>query len=213
MSPRSRPQGLPVDTRFLGGPACLDFANTTEQLDSDRPHDWFTSYTILLTWSRARGTLGTEAASRLAGVAQRGPAAAAQSFAKAVDLRRDIRALATALADRRPADAALRRVNTWLVDLPAQPPIAPPRAAAPGRFTLSGASLDEPLWPILWSLTALLTSAESARVRRCEGLGCGYFFVDTTTNRSRRFCSTEGCGNRARARRFHRLHRKSVPGA
>lgn len=200
------PQDLPADTRFLGGPACLDFANTTERLETDRPHDWLTSYTVLLAWSAARGTLGRDAADRLARLAARQPAAAAQIFAKALDVRRDMRALAAALADGKPAAALLERLNLWLGDLPPQPAVALPRKAGHGYFQLPGAALDEPLWPILWSLTGLLMSQVTC-VRRCQGHGCGYYFVDATANRSRRFCSSEGCGNRARARRFHRRHR------
>lgn len=116
---------------------------------SDRPHDRLASYTILLAWSAARGTLGRHATARLIGLAGREPAAAAHAFARA---------------------------------------------------------LNEPLCPVLWLPAGLLTSEETC-VRRCQGHGCGYFFVDATANRSRRFGSSEGCGNRARARRFHRRHR------
>jgi predicted RNA-binding Zn ribbon-like protein len=201
-------EGLPIATRFLGGPVCLDFANTTERLQSTKPNDWLTNYAVLLAWCRARGTLGTAAAHNLASIAKREHSAAAAVFEKATTIRTDIRKLAAACADGEPIAEAARRANTWLTDLPPQPAITLPRSGAHGRFRLHGATLDEPLWPILWSLTSLLTSEDIARVRRCEGHGCGYYFVDATPNRSRRFCSSVGCGNRARARRFHHLHRR-----
>ena len=199
---------LPVETRFLGGAVCLDFANTTEQLRSPKPIDWLSSYEVLLTWSRVRGTLDGDVVERLARKALRERQAAREIFARARDIRSDIRVVAAALASGQSTAKVLPRLNSSRADLPPQPAIV--AWGNQMRFELRGARLDEPLWPILWSLTALLTSSDCRRISRCEGHGCGYFFVDTTLNRSRRFCSTAGCGNRARARRHHARRRTSA---
>jgi len=204
------PVTLPAGIRFLGGPICLDFANTTERLRSETPNDWLTSYEVLLAWSRARGTLAVDAVERLARRARRQRAAAFEVFAQACATRADIQALAGALADGLPVASVLGKLNTRLVALPPQPAINMRGEGRRGHFGLRGDRLDEPLWPVLWSLTALLTSDDAARVGRCAGHGCGYFFVDTTLNRSRRFCSTNGCGNRTRAKRFHERHRSDT---
>jgi predicted RNA-binding Zn ribbon-like protein len=52
---------------------------------------------------------------------------------------------------------------------------------------------------------ALLTGPELGRVKQCPGpLGdCGWLFLDTSKNRSRRWCSMEGCGSEAKMRRRH----------
>ena len=61
-------------------------------------------------------------------------------------------------------------------------------------------ALDWPLYPIARSAATLLTSPERARVGECaDDRGCGYLFLDTSRNRSRRWCSMEDCGNRAKA--------------
>src|SRR3954454_11582924 len=91
--------GLQPTTRFLGGQACLDFANTTEQVRSFAPQDWMTSYAVLLAWSEARGTLAADAVKRLERRALRQPATAAAVFSGALAIRTDIRKLASALAD------------------------------------------------------------------------------------------------------------------
>ncbi len=201
------PTRLPVKTRFLGGAVCLDFANTTEMLRSATPNDWLTSYEVLLVWSRARDTLSAGAIERLSRRDRQHPAAADEVFARSIAIRSDIRDLGLALAGGRVAADILRRINPRLAGLPPQPAIKAIRNRSYGRFALRGDRLDEPLWPILWSLTALLTSPDAGRVGRCEGHGCGYLFIDTTLNRSRRFCSTEGCGNRTRVRRhYERQH-------
>jgi predicted RNA-binding Zn ribbon-like protein len=68
--------------------------------------------------------------------------------------------------------------------------------------TLQGVNLI--LWPIARHAAQLLTSDQAARVRECEDdRGCGYLFIDQTKNHSRRWCSMESCGNRAKAKRHY----------
>ena len=50
----------------------------------------------------------------------------------------------------------------------------------------------------------LLTSPERERVRECGDALCGWLFVDSSRNLSRRWCNMQGCGNRNKARRFYR---------
>ncbi|MEV3987324.1 CGNR zinc finger domain-containing protein [Streptomyces sp. NPDC049837] len=51
----------------------------------------------------------------------------------------------------------------------------------------------------------LLASPLVKRIRRCEGPGCGWFFLDRSRSGTRRWCSSSDCGNRDRARRhYHR---------
>jgi predicted RNA-binding Zn ribbon-like protein len=72
---------------------------------------------------------------------------------------------------------------------------------------LPGVALAEVLWPVLWSLTALLTSEDAGRLGCCRAQGCGWFFVDESPNHSRLWCSSEVCGNRERARRAYAKRR------
>lgn len=48
----------------------------------------------------------------------------------------------------------------------------------------------------------LLTGPADPLIRKCPGDICGWFFIDTSRNRSRRWCTMEFCGNRAKVRRF-----------
>ncbi|GAB4454147.1 MAG: ABATE domain-containing protein [Armatimonadaceae bacterium] len=57
--------------------------------------------------------------------------------------------------------------------------------------------------------TDLLCHHDLARVRRCESPNCILYFLDTTKNRGRRWCSMEGCGNRAKAAAFYQRHKAS----
>ena len=52
------------------------------------------------------------------------------------------------------------------------------------------------------SLVELLETAPD-RIRRCDHPNCVLWFLDTTRNGSRRWCSMAGCGNRAKAQRHY----------
>jgi predicted RNA-binding Zn ribbon-like protein len=54
---------------------------------------------------------------------------------------------------------------------------------------------------IVDAAVALLTAAEKGRLKACPA--CGWFFLDKTKNRSRRWCSMTTCGNSAKARRYY----------
>lgn len=57
-------------------------------------------------------------------------------------------------------------------------------------------------------LAALALAREHpGRVKTCASESCGALFLDTTRNRSRRWCSMEVCGARAKASAYYRRHR------
>jgi predicted RNA-binding Zn ribbon-like protein len=51
-------------------------------------------------------------------------------------------------------------------------------------------------------IASFLSDADLSRLRRCDGAGCGWLFLDTTRNHSRRWCDSRDCGNRSRVRRY-----------
>jgi predicted RNA-binding Zn ribbon-like protein len=185
--------------RFLGGRACLDFANTVDWRTSTAPQDLMPDYAALLRWSKLRGTLPAPALTRLGARGARRAAAAAAVAQEAHALRAEIWRAAEAL--HRGDRVHLGLFNRRLATLPEQPRLV--RGGAGYVLDLPGRALEEPLWPVLWSLTGLLSSEDAARVRCCQAQGCGWFFVDASPNRSRTWCSNEGCGNRERARRAY----------
>jgi predicted RNA-binding Zn ribbon-like protein len=61
------------------------------------------------------------------------------------------------------------------------------------------ARLDLPLLQAAVSAVLLLSGPELPRVKQCPGPTCGWVFLDTTRNQSRRWCDSRECGNRHRA--------------
>jgi predicted RNA-binding Zn ribbon-like protein len=75
------------------------------------------------------------------------------------------------------------------------------------RLRWRGANLEQPLHLAGASAVLLLTGAEVGRVKQCPGPTCGWLFLDTTRNRSRRWCETSECGNRNRVQAHYRRSR------
>jgi len=193
-------------TQFFGGRMCLDFANTMDWRTSDEPQELIPDYAALLSWSKARRTLAAKTVAKLQAQAALAADAAAAVMDEARALRAHIWKAAEALC--RGDLVHLAPLNRMLEAAPAQPRLV--REGAGYVHNLPGAVLEEVLWPVLWSLTALLSSDDAGRLGCCQGQGCGWFFVDESPNRTRVWCSSEICGNRERAKRAYAKRRSAA---
>lgn len=188
--------------KFFGGRVCLDFANTLNWRLAKAPVELIPDYATFLDWSDKRGTLPKHAVAKLRRKAA-SMQAEAESFMLAVHgLRADMINSADALHAQHEPD--IESFNRALSGLPSQPRLV----RDDGRFVfdLDGSQLEQPLWPILWSLTAVLASSDATRIGSCQADGCGWFFVDESPNHSRMWCN-DGCGNRERVRRSYAKRR------
>ncbi|MHB8813073.1 MAG: CGNR zinc finger domain-containing protein [Steroidobacteraceae bacterium] len=189
-------------SQFFGGRVCLDFANTLDWRLTDNPVELIPDYAALLAWSERRGTLAAAAHGRLRKHELEGTAAS-EVMREAHLLRTEIWSIADELiAGRR---ARLAALNDRLAGLPSQPALRVQGSRY--VFDLDGSDLRQPLWPVLWSLTAVLASEDAARIGACRAQGCGWYFVDESPNHSRTWCSSEVCGNRERVRRAYAKRR------
>jgi predicted RNA-binding Zn ribbon-like protein len=129
-----------------------------------------------------------------------------------LSLRGHARAITEALATGRPpAPADLEALERAL-------------ARPTGRLVLRGAgarpqlafALDddraEAAFRIALSLATFLESGDRHRLKLCANAGCGFAFLDTSTNGTRRWCDMRYCGNRLKARAFRR-RRAERPGS
>jgi len=55
----------------------------------------------------------------------------------------------------------------------------------------------------------LLSSKEFQNLKKCHNENCALYFIDTSKNHSRRWCSMEVCGNRAKVSSFSKRAKKS----
>jgi len=192
-------------TQFFGGRVCLDFANTLDWRTSADPQELIPDFGAFLRWCGLRGTISPSAVEKLTARAKADPSGAAAVMCDVVRLRSEIWSISEAL--RGGGSANLKVINALLAESPRQPELS--RAGEAFVHNLLGNDLREPIWPILWSLSSVLTSADAKRIGCCQAQGCGWFYVDESPNKSRLWCSSEVCGNRERARRAY-AKRRSV---
>lgn len=212
--PTSSPR--PYTFELSGGALCLDFANTWG--DRERPsQDHLHAYGDVVAFARQSGILDDGQAAELVRRAEEESGAAAAAKAAAIALT-EARALREAIygifsalaAGTAPPPEALDHLNAVLPDALVGLRIEPRGPRGEG-FSWTGRaptdSLVAPLRPIIRSAAELLTSDRLDRVRECAGATCTWLFLDQSRNRSRRWCSMETCGNRAKVRRHYRKQR------
>jgi predicted RNA-binding Zn ribbon-like protein len=201
--------GTNADTlKLLGGRLSLDFVNTADWHASDHPVEFLTSYSDLVVWSQHVGILTDHQAQRLLKKAARRPEDANAVLERAIALREAIYRIFSAISRGGPPQAAdLATFNAELSGALAQSRIVSTAEGFAWDWAGAEDTLDQMLWPVVHDAAGLLTSEELDRVGQCAADRCGWLFLDTSRNRSRRWCSMEDCGNRAKARRYYERKR------
>lgn len=183
---------------FCGDHLALDFANTLSDRQTQAPVERLNMYGDLVAFAVQAGVVDEGRAASLRDRARRDPGDAERVLDEARHLREALYRLFAAVAggaDAHAADVAvldgqLRRLHldeqlafTWRRD---------PQA------------LDDFLGAVVLSALQLASDPlRRQRVRLCEAPDCLWLFLDTSRNRSRRWCDMRQCGNRMKARRHY----------
>ncbi len=207
-----------------GGELCLDLANTIDCRPTETPKERLGTYADLVSWGEQAGALSGAEARRLAAGARRRPAAAAVVLRRARALREALFSIFSAVVRGDvPRVADIEKLNDELGRAMAKARIVPKEKNGPVRprathrkhvgyrwsWDRTGNVLDRVLWPVSRSAADLLTDDHLNRVRECGAGNCAWLFLDTSRNRSRRWCDMTVCGNREKAQRHYRRTRKS----
>lgn len=185
---------------------CLEFANTADWHASAQPTESLLRYHDLLAWAQAHHLVSAETQSVLAQRAADAPDVAAAVLAQAIALREAIYRIFVALAaSATPLADDIACLNQALAEALPHLQVQPSPHGYGWGWTPGTDTIAALLRPIALSAAHLLTSAQVDRVKQCEDdRGCGFLFIDTSKNRSRRWCSMESCGNRAKVQRHRR---------
>lgn len=183
---------------------CLNFANTVGDHKGDEPNEHITSYAGLVAWSRHAGIISDRNAKYLAREALRLPGEAKQVLERAIALREAIYRIFSSLSEGgTPQASDIAVLNDALSSAMARARLVLQKDKFVWNWGREEGSLDQMLWPVARSAADLLTSGGLVRVRECANDTCGWLFVDSSKNHSRRWCSMSDCGNRAKARRHY----------
>jgi predicted RNA-binding Zn ribbon-like protein len=210
---RIRRGGLETPGGFLfeltGGALCLDFANTLDERPTAAPKELLRTYADLLSWGVQSGALSKEEATTLRRRAARSPAEAGRALARAREVREAIFSIfAERAVGRRPRQEALGVLEAALPGALARLRIVPAGKGFAWGWRRDEDAPDAMLWPVIRSAADLLTSGVLPRVRRCAASTCAWLFLDRSRNGTRRWCDMTVCGNREKARRFHRRSKR-----
>lgn len=171
----------PSDPRpLVGEPLPLDLLNTARSVEG-RPVDLLDDVAGLRAWLAVNG-LSAPATDTVRD--------------NLVEARHAIRAVAAtprARASRHRLNEVLGRGGLSL------------RLLAGGRVQAE-VTTDDPLWhPGVLAAYGMIDLLERApdRIRSCDHPDCDLWFLDTSRNGTRRWCSMERCGNRAKAKRHY----------
>ena len=179
--------------RLVGGNPSLDFVNT-DFFAADGSADVLRSADEFLAWCAHAGVASTSEVP-----AKRPRAQEAAFLQEAVDVRGAIRSVMEAIATHSEPDrAALNALRSAYVDAVdgATPTLADGRLSWAWETTSPRGPLDE----LVGAAVDLLRNDPLDRLKACPN--CGYLFLDTTKNGSRRWCSMEDCGTQAKMRRY-----------
>jgi predicted RNA-binding Zn ribbon-like protein len=207
------PDRLPREQfAFNGGRLCLDFINTVRFRPVSDRLELINTYDELLGWARQATILTPGEAAILAETARKRERSAADALAQARALREAAYAILSARAAGLPApEGALRTLNRAVGRAMAHAGLIPAGPGFEWAWPDTAPDLHRVSWWVARSVAEVLTSADLTFVRECASYDCGRLFLDTTKNRSRRWCDMRTCGNRAKSRRHFERGRAAGP--
>ena len=201
---------LGLNLNLKSGHPALEFTNTVNDHASENPGETLFKYEDLLAWAKKVGLLYEEQIENLTRKAAGQPKAAAIVFARSMQLREAIYRIFVAQAkEKSPADEDLAILNSVLANLTSGAQVLHRAGRFAWQWNLDQDALEAPLGTIALSAVDLMTSEHYQWVGQCaDEDGCGWLFVDTSKNHSRRWCDINDCGNRAKQRRYQKRTQK-----
>jgi len=177
-----------------------------------QPVETLRDYGDLLRFMVASGALDTGHARTLFDWGERHPKKAARALERAKATREAIARLVKEIsAGRKPQRPDVEKLEADCRKAMETRSLVPDAIAMSWQWKGYETDPDRPRWIAALDAERLLTDARRAPIRECEGNGCGWFFLDRSRNRRKRWCSMDACGNRAKAQRFYRKRRATGP--
>jgi predicted RNA-binding Zn ribbon-like protein len=190
--------------QFVAGALCLDFVNTVGSHTSLSPAEKLNEFADLVRWAREAELIGALEAQELLTFSEARSHQASKVLEKARAFREALFRIFSALQGKAlPDETDLAALNETLRAFPICLEVS-----VRGRAFSCTRQIDETsdarlLAPVAWSAADLLASDQIHQVHQCASATCGWFFVDTTKNHSRRWCMMSDCGSLAKAKRYY----------
>lgn len=188
---------------LVGGVLALDFVNTAGARATTAPAEHLSTAINVVAWAAHAGSIDAATAKRVSAAVGADSDTARKVLRHAVQLRDVIYVVGAAIArGEAPPQPELRTLKDIAQRAMGAAELTP-TAAGGYDFDFSRAPTEAALLgPIAWSAIDLLAKAPFERIKQCPAHDCGWLFLDTSKNNSRRWCDMATCGNRSKATRF-----------
>ena len=194
----------PTEFELVAGNVCLDFVNTLDDRPGGEPKELLKNYYDLARFGEETGILTPGQLDSLCGRVPLLPDEGEEAMRRSRDLREALYKIFLAVINKRTApQLAMDRLNANVQDAMLHSRLVLREGRGEWRFDDLTTSLQAVLWPIARAAADLLVSPDLGLVRACSSPTCQWFFLDTSKNHHRRWCSMRQCGNREKVRRFY----------
>jgi len=194
---------------FVGNHPCMDLINT-QLIVKGEPRDLLESCDDLSLWLvQARLFTATQAE---AAKVHLNNEEAASLLEQAKTLRATFRVVAERVAAGKAVpDSAINTMNQFLAQRPGYSEVVRTKEGFKRRFHSLATQQVELLAPLLEAASDLLTSGHLFLIKKCANAACILYFLDTTKNHTRNWCSMQMCGNRMKVAAHYRRSRGKSP--
>ena len=191
---------------FVGNHPCLDLINTRLMVKGE-PRDLLESVDDLFLWLR-QAKLLTASQAKMAEIHLH-KEEAASLLERVKTFRTTLRIVAERIAAGKAVpDSAIDAINQLLAQRPGYTILVRTKEGIKRRFhSLVATQQVELLASLLESTSDLLCSGRLCLIKKCANAACILYFLDTTKNHTRNWCSMQMCGNRMKVAAHYRRSR------
>jgi len=183
----------------------LDFVNTLDdRYAPGGPRELLPSYADLIRFCRQAGILTHAEAARLSPL----PGASQENALRsAIELRELLARVFYRWVERRSPSAEDRiALEEWSATCARHRELRWKNGHLEWTWKALAADAEAPALLLAQRGLDLLIGDEPPRLHTCASETCRWLFLDTSKNRTRRWCDMKICGNRAKARRYSAAH-------
>lgn len=183
----------------------LDFVNTLDdRYTSGGPRELLPTYADLLRFCRQAGLLTHAEAARLGELPD---ASQEKGLRSAIALREMLARVFYRWVDGRSPSAEDRiALERWSVACARHRELRWMDGRLTWRWKALAGEAEAPALLLAQHALELLVADQPPRLHACSADTCRWLFLDTSKNRTRRWCDMKTCGNRAKARRYTAAH-------
>ena len=183
---------------FIGDHLAIDFVNTARMVGGELTDTLQTDHDVRVWLSLANVPVSSRPATWQAGALVAAARHLRQAALKAIE------------AKKRGERPPLKILNAFLNSSTSHGILIEQSASTlEFRRVYHGVTPEEFLAPVTESVADLLAHADFDLVRKCASERCVLWFYDRTKGHGRRYCTAEGCGNRAKVAAYRARARET----